>query len=121
MPNFFHAVVHGHKEWPLEFSPEARRFERIELEGEWVALSIVGRDGREALASIFRFEEREGKIARCGYSFCPETVRAVAEDLGMLAWTGIYRAPTPAPRERWPADVRRRIRAGRDVNSDVRT
>jgi RNA polymerase sigma-70 factor (ECF subfamily) len=106
MLDFFRAVVHGHSEWPPEFTPETRRLERLELEGEWVALSIVGRAGREALASIFRFEEREGRIARIRtYSFCPETVRSVAEDLGMLAWTGIYRAPTPAPGARWPDAV----------------
>jgi RNA polymerase sigma-70 factor (ECF subfamily) len=106
MPRFFHAVVHGHPEWPPEFTPETRRFERVELEGEWVALSMVGRDGREALASIFRFDEREGRIARIRtYSFCPETIRAVADDLGVLAWTGLHRAPTPAPGESWPDAV----------------
>ena len=106
MAGYFRAVVHGHKEWPPEFSPETDRYERIELEGEWVALRIVGRGGREALSSIFRFEERDGRIARLrSYSFCPETVRAVAEELGMLAWTGIYRAPTPAPGERWSEPV----------------
>jgi RNA polymerase sigma-70 factor (ECF subfamily) len=106
LPRFFHAMVHGHEEWPPEFTPETRRMERIELEGEWVALSIVGRDGREALSSIFRFEEHEGRIARIRtYSFCPETIRAVAEQLEMLAWTGIYRAPTPAPGRSWPDAV----------------
>jgi len=114
MGGFFHAVIYGHKEWPPEFSPETRRFERIELEGEWVALTIVGRDGLEALAGIVRFEEREGKIARIrNYSFCPETVRAVAEDLDMRAWTGIYRGPTPAPGESWSHEVHPRQREQR--------
>lgn len=55
---------------------------------------------------IFRFEGREGKIARIrGYRFCPETLPAVAEDLDMLEWTGMYRAPTPAPGESWPTAV----------------
>jgi RNA polymerase sigma-70 factor (ECF subfamily) len=113
MQRYFHAVVHGHKEWPPEFVPETRRLERTEIDGEWMALWIVGRDGREALGSIFRFEEEEGQIARIrSYAFCPETVRSVAEDLGMLAWTGIYRAPTPAPGEEWPAPVHPR-QAGR--------
>jgi RNA polymerase sigma-70 factor (ECF subfamily) len=115
MPGFFRAVVHGHPEWPPEFSPESRRYERVETEGEWVALGIVGRAGREALASIFRFEEREGKIARIrSYAFCPETIRAVAEQHGMLAWTGLYRAPTPAPGTSWPDAVHpRQAGAGR--------
>jgi hypothetical protein len=79
-----------------------------------VVLGIVGRTGKEALASIFRFEEREGRIARIRtYAFCPETVRAVAEQRGMLAWTGLYRAPTPAPGESWPDAVHPRQEGAR--------
>jgi hypothetical protein len=37
-------------------------------------------------------------IARLrGYAFCPETMRAVGERLGLRVRTGLYRYPTPAP------------------------
>lgn len=108
MARFFDALVNGHRSWPPRFVPEMQRLERARLEDEWVALSIVGRDGREALSSVFRFTESDGRIASVRtYSFCPDTVRAVAELLGMAAWTGIYRAPTPAPGREWPDDSRR--------------
>ena len=52
-----------------------------------------------------RFDECEGRIARIrSYGFCPDTIRVIAESLGCPAWTGLYRAPTPAPGEDWPAE-----------------
>jgi len=50
-----------------------------------------------------RCEEDDGKIARIrAYGFCPETMHAVGEALGVRVRTGIYRAPTPAPGTEWP-------------------
>ena len=107
MPSHLHALVHGHPQWPKEYGTQVeRRFERIAYDGEWVLASFVGRDGREALANVMRFDECDGKVARMrGYSFCPETIRAIAEYLGVPAWTGIYRAPTPAPGSSWPGEI----------------
>jgi hypothetical protein len=79
------------------------RIERADVEGEPVVLMLATRGGREALEVVFRFEEADGRIARIrAYGFCPETVRAVGETLGIPVRTGIYRAPTPAPGVDWP-------------------
>jgi RNA polymerase sigma-70 factor (ECF subfamily) len=95
---FFNAVVHGHPEWPAEFQYESHRVERGEVEGEPVLLLFATRRGREALEAVMRFEEDDERIARIrAYGFCPETMRAVGEVLGLRVRTGIYRAPTPAP------------------------
>jgi RNA polymerase sigma-70 factor (ECF subfamily) len=103
VPAFLRAVVHGHPEWPSEFQLPRGRLQRLMFEGEPVILStILTRRGNEALTSVFRFEEESGRIARIrSYAFCPDTMRAVGEILGMRVLTGIYRAPTPAPGARW--------------------
>jgi len=108
IPNFLHKVVHGHEEWPPQTRPDATRLERATLDGEPILLLFVTRWGSEALEVVFRFEERDGRIARIrAYGFCPETVRAVGEALGVPVLTGIYRAPTPAPGESWPEPAAR--------------
>lgn len=102
--NILYRVVHGHDEWPLEFQPDSLRVERGEFEGEPILLWFVTRRGREALEVVFRFEEQDGRIARLRtYAFCPETMRAVGQALGVRVRTGLYRAPTPAPGAYWPA------------------
>jgi RNA polymerase sigma-70 factor, ECF subfamily len=102
-PHFLYKVVHGHAEWPAEFQRDAARLERVEFEGEPIVLAFATRRGREALYAVMRFEEHDGRIARIrSYGFCPDTVRAVGEMLGVRVRTGIYRAPTPAPGARWP-------------------
>jgi RNA polymerase sigma-70 factor (ECF subfamily) len=103
-PRFLRSVVHGHAEWPPQFQPESARLERVSFEGEPIVLGFRTYPGREeALTTVFRFEEREGRIARIrSYAFCPETIRAVAEALGVPVRTGLYRAPTPAPGAEWP-------------------
>jgi len=73
------------------------------VRGEPILLSFATRLGYEALEVVVRFEERDGRIARIrAYGFCPETVRAVGEALGVRVRTGFYRAPTPAPGAPWP-------------------
>ncbi|MGH7289423.1 MAG: RNA polymerase sigma factor [Myxococcota bacterium] len=103
VPGFLHAVVHGHPEWPPQFQLAARRVERAEFEGEPVLLFFVSRGGRESLQNVMRFEEQDARIVRIrSYAFCPDTIRAIGEALGVRVFTGIYRAPTPAPGARWP-------------------
>jgi RNA polymerase sigma-70 factor, ECF subfamily len=100
---FLHKVVHGHEEWPPQTRPESVRVERAELDGEPIIVSLVTRWGTEALEVVFRFEEQDERIARIrAYGFCPETVQAVADALGLPVRTGLYRAPTPAPGADWP-------------------
>lgn len=101
---FYHAV-HGHPEWPVEFRYESARLERRLLHGEPLALGFCTRRGREALEQVLRFEEQDGRIVRLrGYAFCPETMRAVGEELGLRVRTGLYRFPTPEPGKLWAAE-----------------
>lgn len=103
LTHFFHKVVHGHAEWPVQYRPERVRLERVDLNGEPILLALASRGGREALTVVFRIEEDDGRIARLrAYGFCPETIHAVGEQLGIPVFTGIYRAPTPAPGANWP-------------------
>src|SRR6202158_668164 len=123
--HFIHKVVHGHHEWPAEFQRDAARLERVEFEGEPIVLAFATRRGREALQSVFRFEEQHGRIARVrSYGFCPDTIRAIGEALGVPVRTGIYRAPTPAPgigttrTFREPTIRRRRLNRGRPMKGE---
>jgi RNA polymerase sigma-70 factor (ECF subfamily) len=96
--NFLYKAVHGHDEWPEAFRPEAVRLERRAYEGEPMVFCYATRGGEEALEQILRIEEADGRIARLrGYAFCPEVMRAVAEQLGLPVRTGLYRFPTPEP------------------------
>jgi len=96
--NFLYKSVHGHDEWPEALRPEAVRCARGEIEGEPVLLGFATRRGKEALETILRFDEVEGRVARIrGYAFCPETMRAAGEMLGLPVRTGLYRFPTPEP------------------------
>ena len=100
---FLDKVVHGHAEWPAQTRPDAVRLVRGDYEGEPIVLQLATRWGSEALEVAFRFEERDGRIARLrAYGFCPETMSAIGEALGLPVRTGLYRAPTPAPGMSWP-------------------
>ncbi len=105
--SFFGAVLGGHPEWPSIFTPKSTRWIRAEFEGEPIVLMLrVPSDelGRitgvpdEALEGVLRLEEDDGHLSRVmGYSFCPETMRAVGEALGCPVRTGLYRPPEPRP------------------------
>jgi RNA polymerase sigma-70 factor (ECF subfamily) len=110
--NFLYKSVHGHSEWPPELQPEGVRVARAELGGESVLLAFSTRRGREALETILRFDEVDGRVARIrGYAFCPETMRAAGELLGLRVRTGLYRYPTPAPGRSYSAPLRSSPRA----------
>jgi RNA polymerase sigma-70 factor (ECF subfamily) len=95
--NILWHVVHGHAEWPREFQPDSVRVARGEFEGEPILLWFVTIRGRESLRAVYRFEEQDGRIARLRiYGFCPETMRALGEALGVRVVTGLYHAPEPA-------------------------
>jgi RNA polymerase sigma-70 factor (ECF subfamily) len=96
--SWFHAALQGHAEWPAEMQYEAPRMQLAVVAGEPVALGFVTRRGREALEQVMRIDEDAGAIVRLrGYAFCPETMRAIGEELGQRVRTGLYRYPTPAP------------------------
>src|SRR2546425_4035927 len=82
-PQFLYKVVHGHDEWPPQTRPDSVRIERVEFEGEPIALLFATRWGREALEDVFRFEEQDGRIARIrAYGFCPVTNRTFEYSIG---------------------------------------
>jgi RNA polymerase sigma-70 factor, ECF subfamily len=94
--HFFTKVVHGHEEWPAFAGYESSRLERTTFDGEPVILSIVKRKGQEALMAAFRFETEGDRIVQVrAYGFCPDTIRAIGEELGLSVFTGLYRAPDP--------------------------
>ena len=102
-PHFLHKVVHGHAEWPPQTRPDAVRLVRSAYDGEPIVLLLATRWGSEALEVAFRFEEHDGRIGRLrAYGFCPETMSALGDALGLPVRTGLYRAPTPAPGAAWP-------------------
>jgi RNA polymerase sigma-70 factor (ECF subfamily) len=101
---WFYHLVNGHPEWPAQFAFEAARLERRLVHDEPVILGFCTRRGREALEQAIRIDEQDGRIARVrGYAFCPETMRALGEELGLRVRTGLYRFPTPEPGKLWPA------------------
>lgn len=96
--SWFRVALEGHAEWPAALQYEAPRMQRALAAGEPVALGFVTRRGREALEQVMRIDEDAGRIARLrGYAFCPETMRAIGEELGLRVRTGLYRYPTPEP------------------------
>ncbi len=57
----------------------------------------------DGFAAFTRLTEEDGRIARIrAYAFCPETMRAVGEEIGLRVRTGLYRFPTPEPGKLWP-------------------
>lgn len=96
--SMFDGSFHGHPEWPAWIQYEARRVERGIFRGEPIVLQFHTRRGREWFDGLMRLEEEDGRISRLrGYSFCPETIREVGEELGLPVLTGLYRSPTPEP------------------------
>ncbi len=97
--SWFDGALGGHPEWPANWHHESQRAERVLYQGEpIVVLFRTRRERGEAMEAVFRLEEEEGLVSHLrSYGFCPETVRAVAEELGLPVLTGVYRAPTPAP------------------------
>ena len=63
------------------------RIAAADYRGEWMALFFhTDRTGEEALFDVMRLEGAEGRVSRIvNYCFCPDTIRAVAADLGVVA------------------------------------
>ncbi len=98
--SWIEGALGGHPEWPELFRYESQRAERVDFEGEPIALLFRTRErwGGEALEAAVRLDEEDGRVSRLrSYGFCPETMRALAEALGHPVRTGLYRAPTPEP------------------------
>jgi RNA polymerase sigma-70 factor (ECF subfamily) len=64
--------------------------------GEWLVLGFRTWEGVEGLNEIHRLEEEDGKITRIRcYCFCPDTLKAIGDDLGIPALPRPYRSPDP--------------------------
>jgi RNA polymerase sigma-70 factor (ECF subfamily) len=77
------------------------RLEPVLYHGEWVVLGLnVEADGPDSLYDVMRLEEADGQVSRIvNYCFCPDTLRAVGDELGLPVkpW-GYHQPPTILPR-----------------------
>ena len=86
--------------------PAAVSWERRNIEGCEAMLVFFEHRGIRKLTSVSRFEEADGLISRhVTYFFCPDTVRAIAAELGLEALTVGYHQE-PATLARMIADAK---------------
>jgi len=99
--NFF---KHAHLVFPPSMAAIARamvlgtqpHWRTVEYRGEWIVLGYRTFDGVTGLNEVHRLEEVEGRIARIRcYCFCPDTLGALGEELGVPALKKPYRSPDP--------------------------
>jgi RNA polymerase sigma-70 factor (ECF subfamily) len=65
--------------------------ERRFVQGESVVAYTFAHKGRRRLGGLVRLEEAEGRIARIiNYFYCPDTLAAVATELGLEPWSNGY-------------------------------
>jgi RNA polymerase sigma-70 factor (ECF subfamily) len=89
-------AVHVHPDLPPEVRPPKWVNERVVFRGEPLVLSFDPVAPGRPLMGIARFEEEDGRIARLrSYIFCPETLREVAGELGLVTGPALYRFPIP--------------------------
>lgn len=86
--------THAHMTMPKLGFGLSPRWELADYEGEPVVLGFRTLDGVEGLNEIHRLEVADDKVLRIRcYCFCPETVRTVAEDIGVTALWRPHRSP----------------------------
>jgi len=69
-------------------------WQTVEYDGEPMVAGYRTLDGVEGLNEIHRIEVVDGKISRVRcYCFCPDTLKTVADDLGVVALPRPYRSP----------------------------
>jgi RNA polymerase sigma-70 factor (ECF subfamily) len=85
---------HAHFVMPQLGFGENPRWESAVYEGEPVALGFRTLDGFEGLNEVHRLHVVDGAIVRVRcYCFCPDTLKLVAEHLGIRAVRRPYRSP----------------------------
>ncbi len=100
---WFWSAVYGHPTRPRKLQAWDLRNERILFQDEPICIALNTRDGVEALTSVMRFEEEDGRISRVHAYSSPELVHAMGEALGLPVRSfGLYRPPTPGPGKYWP-------------------
>ena len=76
----------------IEHAPD--RVERREHGGETLVLYLARDGGTDVLCDVVRLEEADGRIGRLiDYCFCPDTLEALAAELGLAARTMGYHQP----------------------------
>jgi hypothetical protein len=85
---------HAHMVFPELGFGENPRWEVAEYRGEIVAIGFRTLDGIEGLNEIHRLEELDGVVTRIRcYCFCPDTLKTVADELGIKSLRRPYRSP----------------------------
>ncbi len=66
--------------------------ERFTIDGELVVAFTFTLEDHKYLAGVERLEEVDGRISRViSYHFCPDTIAAVAREIGIKPWSNGYR------------------------------
>jgi RNA polymerase sigma-70 factor (ECF subfamily) len=85
---------HAHFVLPAMGLGEHPRWERIVYRGEPIVLGFRTLNGAEGLNEVWRLEDGEDGLSRVRlYCFCPDTLRALAGELGLPALKRPYRSP----------------------------
>ena len=88
---------HAHLVLPQLGFGEHPNWHAAVYQGEPLVLGFRTLDGVEGLNEVHRIEASDGAITRVRcYCFCPDTLRLVAEHLGLRALPRPYRSPSPA-------------------------
>ncbi len=86
--------AHAHMVLPQLGFGEHPHWTTIVYDGEPMALGYRTLGGVEGINEVHRLEESDGRIARIRcYCFCPDTLRALGEHLGIVALDRRYRSP----------------------------
>jgi len=92
----------GHPEWPKEFIYDSQRAQSVNYLGEHLVLVFRTRNDKEALESVIRLGEEDGRIRELrAYSFCPELKREIARHFDVPVRGTSYRYPTPSDGKRY--------------------
>jgi hypothetical protein len=88
---------HAHMTMPKLGFGLSPRWRLADYEGETVVLGFRTLDGVEGLNEVHRLEVADGRVEciRC-YCFCPETVAALAQDVGVTPLWRPHRSPDVA-------------------------
>lgn len=85
---------HAHMVMPALGFGENPWWKVIEYDGELMVIGYRTLDGVEGLNEIHRLEVADGRVLRIRcYCFCPDTLKTVADDLGIPALRRPYRSP----------------------------
>lgn len=87
--------AHAHFVMPEIGFGEHPRWQLIDYHGEPTVLGFRTLNGIEGINEIHRVEALDGKITRIRcYCFCPDTLRAIGDELGLPALARPYRSPS---------------------------